>query len=496
MVYDAAFAGTINRDFLRLFSRTLVKEKKLRMDEPDDQVYMALDKQHRNSSTSPQGPARDFDLSLPLPSEDEMNSPPSNISPVQTPEAGPEPDVQENSKPVFKSYLEQILESRNRKSRANHTLAYDNESTEEPNDPAELRSVINTSKFIIENTLSGLPDSWDEQDQTESNLKLAEPVAFGLLHDDDNDVSSNESSEKENSLPVSEAPYRPARLPRIGLGNKTPENYDIQFDNIDHLDVPSWEPVPIYNDPESIPGGLDHVDTEEQMFKELDSTKMKTEPISGSNDLPLLESDSSQVGMILGHFTVVNEDIAPDEIPIYALPSPGPIARVGESPPKIPEKKRPRDSRAPLPRMLELPKNLVKNFVSVAQHLPSANSAGSPPRKKQKSHKIKTDILGLISEKSNEFLLQVMQDLGTYADHRNSDQINISDAMLFVNRIKSQHRLLGQNIEFPVLAQNVFPLELLMSLDNSLQQSVEVVSRKANSSKETRFPQDSSYTDD
>ncbi|OBA20121.1 hypothetical protein METBIDRAFT_44587 [Metschnikowia bicuspidata var. bicuspidata NRRL YB-4993] len=460
--YESAFSGTLNKDFLRLFSRTLVKEKKQLIEEPDDQVYRALDKQYMIASVSPQGPVRDFDLSLPLPlSDGEMDSCEEIPSPVHSHEKDPK-IIPENSKPVFKSYLEQILESRLKKPMQKFDLMFDKESSEEAARPDKLKNMINTSKFIIENTLSGLPEASFDTHPMESFMKLAEPVAFGLLHDD---ASSNESSEKENLTSNMEGPFRSIRLPQIGLGNKTPESYDIKFDNIDQLDVPSWDPVPIYNDSDTLHLSIANVNASDP------------------------DSELSHTEIVLGHYTVDNNDIITDQPSFDAVNSDF-ASHVTPSPHTSPIRIQAMNSRSNLSRNLNLPKNLVKGLVSVAQHLPLKALSRSPPRKKQKLRRVKPDVINLLSQKSNEFLLHVMQDLTDYAVHRSSDQINISDALLFVNRINSRHKLLGEEIEFPKLAQNVFPLELLMSLDNSLQESVETTLRKRSKNPENLTPKE------
>ncbi|KAM9888865.1 hypothetical protein OXX79_012566, partial [Metschnikowia pulcherrima] len=217
--YDTAFSGAVNKDFLRLFSRTLAKENKQLREEPDEQVYRALDKQHRISSTSPQGSARDYDMSLPLPSDDELNSIVSEPTSPRHSALVTNPALAANlSMPASGSYLERILESRKRRPRSKYDLTHDETFSGELSRSHELNSVINTSQFIIENTLSGLPESWKGEDQTSSSLKLAEPVAFGLLRDDD---PTDESSEMESAPSVSEISYHSARSPQIGTGIKT-----------------------------------------------------------------------------------------------------------------------------------------------------------------------------------------------------------------------------------------------------------------------------------
>mgnify|MGYP001159097460 FL=1 len=455
--YDTAFSGAVNKDFLRLFSRTLAKENKQLREEPDEQVYRALDKQHRISSTSPQGPARDYDMSLPLPSDDELNSIVSEPTLPRHSALVTNPALAANlSMPASGSYLERILESRKRRPRSKYDLTHDETFSGELSRSHELNSVINTSQFIIENTLSGLPESWKGEDQTSSSLKLAEPVAFGLLRDDD---PTDESSEMESAPSVSEISYHSARLPQIGTGIKTPDNYNIHFDNVDELDVPSWEPVPLFDETESV-GKSEGAD--------LDIPPKDENTESRDDGTQLLETELSENGIILGHYTVDNDDIIADDSGSLSQESPHRLDRVALSPLDGPRSASFRRSILSEQTDRGLPKGLLNGLVAVAQHLPTAEFDDGSSRKRRKTQKLNANLVSLISKKSDEFLLQVMLDIEAYSDHRSARQINVSDIVLFMNRVKSHHAVLGLAIDYPTLAHTVFPLELLVSLDNNL----------------------------
>ena len=65
-----------------------------------------------------------------------------------------------------------------------------------------------------------------------------------------------------------------------------------------------------------------------------------------------------------------------------------------------------------------------------------------------------------------------MVDLEAYAGHRQSNKINIQDALLYLNRIRPTANV--SEIEVVSrLANRILPLEALIALDNSLQTSAD-----------------------
>lgn len=465
MVYDSGYVGPVTKGFLRAFSRALVQETHL--NSPVDEVYKALDEQHQRQLTSPAELTNEFDYSLPLPSDDAMMSP---YVPLQLVEAVKDksdqiledashdtPKYPPPDKPTFKSYLERILEARNRRKTTLLSM-FDRDS---PGDMTTtgVGAVINTSKFFIENTLSGLPEYSGELDLLSLDLKLAEPVAFGNLTDesDSTDYSGKEHLNTENHLGLRRSSF----LDDAIVTPKTLEN--LPSGSIDQLDIPRWESVLF--DQTKITPGKDNVVG--------DNIENNDSHISGD----------SPEGLILGHFT-----IADDHIQDYEFYDDGlgddfhedvPPER-DENVENVPPTNKPQTSK-PVKRVLAskrerpteesdtIPKSLVRGFVSIAR---GQRDRQSPPRKKKRNDRIPPPLMQLIASKSNEFLQQVMLDLEAYAGHRHSDQINIQDAVLYLNRIKSYGPSSSTIDNISVLAQSVFPLELLVSLDNSIQESM------------------------
>lgn len=454
IVYDAGYVGPVTRGFLQAFSRALLQDKN--HESPGDVVYKALDEQHQRQLTSPAELVNEFDYSLPLPSDDVMMSPyqPSE-SEIQPKHDTPHDTPQD--KPVFKSYLERILDSKNK--HQNQVLSmFDRESYNDLTSNG-VNAVINTSKFVIENTLSGLPEYSSTHDMLSLDLRLAEPVAFGNLSEGSD---SNDSSEKENRKSATTLSRRQSYLEDAII---TPTNYgDFLPGKIDQLDIPRWDSVLF--DPSKVVTPIMHIGPfNDDLNENLDSDF----------------SDLAANGLILGHFTIDNDEI---QVNAFQL-QPGLSVDIDEEevhdiPAALSEETQAPSARQsltikrshPVEERGVLPKSLVRGLVSVARHVPDQRDAHqSPPRKKTRNGNIPPSLMKLITSKSNQFLQQVMLDLEAYAGHRNSTQISIQDAVLYLNRIKSHQPLTSTIDNLSVLAQAIFPLELLVSLDNSLQES-------------------------
>lgn len=456
IVYDAGYVGPVTKGFLRAFSRALLQEH--HVDSPEDEVYKALDEQHQRQLTSPAELTNEFDFSLPLPSDDVMMSP---YIPPQVAEAKVKQVPEE--KPVFKSYLERILEGKNRR-KATLLSMFDRDS---PGDMTStgVSAVINTSKFFIENTLSGLPEYSGALDLLSLDLRLAEPVAFGN-HNDESD--SSEYSEKENLILTKVTGLR--RSSFLDDAIVTPQTLgNLPLGSIDQLDIPRWESV-LFDQAKMITPNMDNVPLDDHLNE------------IGESDL---SGDSPQEGFILGHFTIDD-----DHIQDFDFLQPHQTDDLNEE--EVNENNSPQENsfevQAPVTRKLlankrqlptaergSIPKSLVRGVVSVAR---GQREHRSPPRKRVRKDRIPPPLMQLIASKSNEFLQQVMLDLEAYAGHRHSDQINIQDAVLYLNRIKSYGPSSSTIDNISVLAQSVFPLELLVSLDNSIQESVNKRLRK------------------
>lgn len=473
IVYDAGYAGPVTREFLRAFSRALVYDKKrLSPEDDNDEMYKALDEQHRLQSVSPndggtmslvrhlepsasinllnsaQSLPNEFDYSLPLPSA--PNSPVSLTVGVTVEEP------YHSIKPTFKSYLERILESRSKPAHENE-LQRTAVNVLHPEEPVghDFNAVINASQFVIENTLSSLPEYGGSRNMSILELQLQEPVAFGTLRDSS---PSNDSSEKENH-PV-DSPSIAQHL-QPSSSHETPLNTgEFGFDDLKAMEIPPWDSVLFY------------------------TSKMLTPQELVSKDIPDipdqdLGSDLSQNGMILGHFTIGNEDVG--ELEHFQLKpalaeedigtadsdsnwmSPGEITPPGQSI---------TDSTSKSATGLVIPKSFVKSSVTLAQRIRKSHDGHSPPKKRVKQNRLSASAVQLVTAKSNEFLQQLMVDLEAYAGHRQSNKINIQDALLYLNRIRPTANV--SEIEVVSrLANRILPLEALIALDNSLQTSAD-----------------------
>lgn len=448
LYYDSGYVGPVTKGFLRAFSRALLQDNK--DDTPEEVVYKALDEQPRRRLTSPAELINEFDYSLPLPSDDIMMSPYQPSRPTDALDVKPKPE-----KPVFKSYLERILENSN-KHQVQLLSMFDGDS---PRDLTShgVNAALDTSNFVIENTLSGLPEYSNIDDMHSLDLRLAEPVAFGNLSDASD---SNFSSENENIQPVPALSAR--RSTFLDDVIVTPNEYgEFPQGEINQLDIPRW----------------DSVLTSKMVTPNLNFGRFEV-----NDDEKNVGSDLSSDGLIAGHFTIDNEEIQDHEFylqpdigneqeeartPSLILEEPSEIIakrRTSLGPSLVSKRRFPTQERA-------LPRSLVRGIVSVALNVSALGGNQSPPRKKPKIKRISPSLMQSITLKSNEFLQQVMLDLGAYAGHRNSSQINIQDVVLYLNRIKSYGPSRSTIDNISALAQSVFPLELLVSLDNSLQES-------------------------
>lgn len=466
MIYDAGYVGPVTRGFLRAFSRALLQDQK-------DDVYQALDEQHqRRQLTSSPEPNNDFDYSLPLPSDDVMMSPyqPSeNLESLHLRTDTPE------QRPVFKSYLERILESKNRQNQGQSI--FDHDSYSELTSTG-VNAVINTSKFVIENTLSGLPEFSNSPGALSLALRLAEPVAFGNMSKEES--LSNDSSEKENRPSGNSLSRR--RSSFLEDGTITPTNYStMELGKIDQMDIPQWESV-LFDPSKLVTPMMDIGPFNEDMNEDLDNREF---------------SDLSDNGLILGHFTIDNDQIEDRSFNLQPGLS---VSEEPEIPNDFRKKERPNILEPLLPSRPRttvgqgaLPKSLVRGLVSVARRIPGQDDGRSPPRKRSRTERLPPQLMQLISSKSNQFLQQVMLDLEAYAGHRHSNQINLQDAVLYLNRIKSQRASASTIDNISMLAQSIFPVEMLVSLDNSLQESANKRLRKE-ANKATSEPNELLYT--
>ncbi|KAF6061179.1 hypothetical protein FOB64_006503 [Candida albicans] len=100
-----------------------------------------------------------------------------------------------------------------------------------------------------------------------------------------------------------------------------------------------------------------------------------------------------------------------------------------------------------------------------------------PSRKKFKKPKsLSREIVKSIQEKSNEFLDTLMDDLKSYAEHRQSQTVDMKDVLLYLQRINFAGKGSSTNEteidRISELAQKFLPLENLIALDNDLYDTI------------------------
>lgn len=464
-LYESAYAGQISKGFLRAFSRALLRDQLRKSPEKVvNPEYEVLDK---DLSLSPVDLPIELDYSLPLPADDVMKSPEVIRSPVIVREQQLIEHKKEPEKPAFKSYLERILESRNRANNAFHLL-YDTVSMGELTRHEGLHALINTSKFVIENTLSGLPE-YSLEHATLLTLKLADPVAFGNEHYSDNDFS-----EKENIPDLLQFRVRDDTSSRLDTV-VSPLEPILPYPEVSDRDVhetPRVESEPRWEIPQTefvTPIQTQTFDKEPSEDLFINDDFNEVEPQQPDDIL-------SPSGLILGHFTIDNDDIEEDE---HFASQPNILSDTEVTQPeKQAHVAKPLMTVRPRVRTTSamVPKTLMRGFVALAQNIPHLHNRMSPPRKKKRGGIMSSELMQLITAKSHEFLGQVMLDLTAYAQHRNSDEIDLSDAVLYLQRIKPHDPNPGGVSSLSNLAHTLFPLEALVSLDNSFQ---ELAKRKA-----------------
>ena len=104
-------------------------------------------------------------------------------------------------------------------------------------------------------------------------------------------------------------------------------------------------------------------------------------------------------------------------------------------------------------------------------------NANLPLRKKFKKPKsLLREIVKSIQEKSNEFLDTLMDDLKSYAEHRQSQTVDMKDVLLYLQRINFAGKGSSTNEteidRISELAQKFLPLENLIALDNDLYDTI------------------------
>lgn len=400
-------------------------------------MFRALDEGRRFASVSPgTAPASEFDHSLPLPHDDAM----------RLPELSADEFREEKENPGFKSYLQQIMDARRRRGRKL--------GDELPSE--QLQLALSTSHFVIANTISGLPEYMiSDLDGT----RLAEPVAFGDLlthhYSDGSDKDTVENVERSE------------------------EFEQRRSDFVSAFDIDTGRDFSFQATPEHI---LHEVAGLSPGFSNMDDAAFD---YSGADELPVGELDAALSDhdaavhddmLVLGHYTIADDEItgqsdAGDGLDAHAdseiakssdsdsmfstraAVSPSAIPRIESI---VPLKRNRSESAATLPR------TLVKGFVSLAKHI--------APLLRKRKKAMPAPLLQLILARSNEFLDLVMLDLEAYAGHRGSGRIAMKDAVLYLNRVRSRDAV-SEVQTITNLAHTIFPLEVLLALDSSLQEA-------------------------
>lgn len=472
--FDPNYIGPITIDYLRLFCKITIEEKtekensktEVHDSEPpivpqekmparspriDDQMEI------RNTPTF-----KDFDQSLPLPDVEGIPvSPESNdLRPLYDPvEIGTPP------KKTF-SYLERILAAqakRNQKLDKETKHSFRKKTPDESNMQTIDSSSMQT-EFIIEDNSAHIKNVPVSDLNVRSNIGLDNNTGPKV---EESLFVPEESSGIDEQTPYNEQPLNNEQL----FDNEQPIEYE--QDNNEFVDMNDE-----YNDIENINhlSKPDHLSeaiatpTETVKFTTLFSQEelerqSPTSPNAVVNEEYIVDNDFNN-DLFEEALDRNNEHEIDNSLDNQAEKSTGaPATRITKS-----NKTKAGQSHLPLPI------NMVKNVVKLLQAAPTKgnNTVTNKLRNTQKVKRLTPDIYEFIQQKSDGFILDVVADLEAYSRHRTnnkSNQINIKDVLLYLNRIKfssgGENRI--QEVDnITNLAYKFLPLELLISLDNNL----------------------------
>lgn len=459
-IFDPKYVGAVTVDYLRFFCQVLMEEKSRqisnneRKDKENDRQSLDEDKEANSednevemdisgSEESVVEPHNEFDHSLQIPSDsDVLHSPISPDIDVQSPlisisqpELGstsmpqspiPSTSISQPTKQPFKSYLERILEKQRQKK---GTKIVDSPLTYTPNVPEsdiETPVVQETERFAINPDVIIESDVNDTPTANESLDFEMEPV---FDPEDDNEPGRGSLLNFRDSVVIS--------------GNRTPEY------SADRILQTNYSPTKLVT-PSTSEFAYD--------YDRAINPESSLSPEGVIHEQYTLNNEDSEA--ILEHISeseAENDESKLAERYTQTISQPKPTKRIRGSPKKFSESG-------------DIPIGMIKGLVNTTRLQSYING---PARKRKKLDRIPANIHEQIRLFSEEFLQSVVSDLEAYAGHRDSEEIDISDVILYMNRLKGVEQKNESEVEnISKLAQNFLPLELLISLDNSLSESL------------------------
>lgn len=476
-VFDPKYVGAVTVDYLRFFCQVLMEERQKTGNEREE----ADSERERRDESDTTGlnptsqsddsavePRNEFDHSLQIPSDSEVlnspisarelvkspilsifqpESPTTNISaaPLPTPSV-PQPGIQPAKQP-FKSYLERILE----KQRQKKGKTVQSPVLHAPENDIETPTEDQSTKFVIDPKFSATPVNDENQEPEYDGGSDMGPVEL--------DIDVDQSSE-----------------------------LDFRMDPVFETEEEEAEPEPLLNVRDSVVITNQREDVNrtpeysfDHGFDTYSPTKLVTPATSEFNysyDRAInSEASTSPEGVIHEQYTLNHEDSeaileqvtesAPDE---WGVAEPLLITEHRRPSIEQPRIKRIKDTPTKFSGSSDIPIRMIKGLVNTAR---LHGFISGPPTKKKKLDRLTTTTQDQIRLFSEEFLQSVVSDLEAYAGHRGSQEIGLSDVILYMNRLKGIEQRNELEVEsISKLAQGFLPLELLISLDNSLSESL------------------------
>lgn len=475
-VFDPKYVGAVTVDYLRFFCQVLMEERQKtgereeansERERRDESNTTGLNPTSQSEDSAVE-PRNEFDHSLQIPSDSEVlhspisarelvkspilsifqpESPTTNIyaAPLPTPSV-PQPGIQPAKQP-FKSYLERILEKQRQKKGKTVQSPVLHAAESDIETPTEDQ----LTKFVIDPKFSATPVNDENQEPEYDGSSDIGPVEL--------DIDVNQSSE-----------------------------LDFRMDPVFETEEEEAEPEPLLNVRDSVVITNQREDVNrtpeysfDHGFDTYSPNKLVTPATSEFNysyDRAVnSEVSTSPEGVIHEQYTLNHEDSeaileqvaesAPDE---WGVAEPLLITEHRRPSIEQPRIKRIKDTPIKFSGSSDIPIRMIKGLVNTAR---LHGFISGPPTKKKKLDRITTTTQDQIRQFSEEFLQSVVSDLEAYAGHRGSQEIGLSDVILYMNRLKGIEQRNESEVEnISKLAQSFLPLELLISLDNSLSESL------------------------
>ncbi|CAX45034.1 conserved hypothetical protein [Candida dubliniensis CD36] len=371
------------------------------------------------------------------------------------------------------------------------------------------------SAAAISNTLSNIENTEEPSKDVFNDLEPAENSQIATTNDSVNDYDSHERG-KEDRLPetgssssdsngqqsetVELAKPQSGELNSIETENEGSNEIDWNLQEPDFAlmddEGPSREPTPT-DEIEEIRESHESFSQEDDVTppstnaQEGGSSSMANDQVTPENSIisnqPLVEEealDASEKEIIQEEFFVDNdqsasifegiddnigdeEETTDDNIQESeverALVNRAHLARI------IPQKRK----QSPIPSTgVDVTIRDVSYIVKSIQAHNSLSTSLSSRKKFKKPKSLSKEIVKSIQEKSNEFLDTLMDDLKGYAEHRQSQTVDMKDVLLYLQRINFAGKGNSSNEtdinRISELAQKFLPLENLIALDNDL----------------------------